>query len=316
MSTIGIIHSGTSGNNDLKKLLDTFLSTLAQEGFVDGQHGFSIVPDGGNQVHWGNDDPTTLATHANNLVTANVNVLVAGGGTRSSQIAKQATQNAPQTAVVFTSVTTPVRPATNMTGICAYTEEFDRKRLSLLQELRPNQNKFGALINSERFLPNTPNTQKADLDAAAGALGLSLSYKDVAGANPGHGGDPAQINHAFAAWPGENPPVTAALVAADSFFNNHRQPLINAANHNNVATIYQWREFVDAGGLMSYGPNLSECYKLAAIYTANILRGKQPQDLPIWSLTNFELVINLTTAQALNVTIPESLLTRANDIVV
>jgi putative tryptophan/tyrosine transport system substrate-binding protein len=93
--------------------------------------------------------------------------------------------------------------------------------------------------------------------------------------------------------------------------------LVNAANNNGVAAIYQWREFVDVGGLISFGPKLSEGYKLAAIYTASILRKeKQPKDLPILSLTNFELVINLTTAKTLNIAVPESLLTRASDIVV
>jgi putative tryptophan/tyrosine transport system substrate-binding protein len=310
MPKIGIIHSGSRLNHDLRPLINTFVLSLEQEGFVDGKDGFSI--DG---PHFGEDNPGTLSGHAANLVAANVDVLVAAGGTRSSQIAMEATTKSPQIAVVFTTVTVPVRPAANMTGICAQTAEFDRKRLGLLQELMPAQNKFGALINSDRFKPGTPNTQKNDLDGAAAALGLQqLSYKDV---GDGNGGNPGLIPQAFIAWPKESPSITAALVAADPFFNNHRRQLVNAANNNGVAAIYQWREFVDAGGLMSFGPKLSEGYKLAAIYTASILRKeKQPKDLPIRSLTNFELVINLTTAKALKIAVPESLLTRASDIVV
>src|SRR3974390_1161967 len=108
MPTIGIIHSGTPGNNDLKKLVDVFISTLAQEGFVDGQAGFSIVSSRGGPVHWGDDDPAVLDGHAKTFVAGKVDVLVAAGGTRSAQIANQATQNTP---LVFTSVTPPVRTA-------------------------------------------------------------------------------------------------------------------------------------------------------------------------------------------------------------
>lgn len=303
--SIGIMHPGSRLNHDLRPLIDTFLLTLEQEGFVDGQNGFSA------DVRHGEDNLGTLRGHATHFVTANVNVLVAAGGTRSAQLAMQATGQIP---IVFTSVTVPVRLQPNMTGICAQTAEFDRKRLSLLQELMPTTSKFGALINSDRFPAGAPNTQVNDLNSAAVALSLQpLSYKDVGN---GNGGNPGLIAQAFHDWPRENPPIRGALVAADPFFNNHRPQVAHAANNNGVAAIYQWREFVDADGLMSFGPNLSEGYKLAAIYTARILRHeKRPSDLPILSLTSFELVINLTTAKALNILIPESLLTRASDIV-
>jgi putative ABC transport system substrate-binding protein len=307
MPKIGIIHSGSSGNQDHKRLIDIFLRTLEQEGFVDGQGGFSI--DG---AHFGDDSHATLRSHANTLVANNVTVLVAGGGTRASQIAKDATSQNPQIAVVFTTANLPVRPATNTTGICAHTADLDRARLSLLRELMPTQNQLGALINSDRFPPGTLNTQRADLDNAAVQLGLQpLSYQDVGN---GNGGDLSLITPAFTFW--QNASIKAAVIAADPFFNNHRPPLVNAANNKGVAAIYQWREFVDTGGLMSLGPKLSEAYKLAAIYTARILRGERPIDLPILSLTNFELVINLSTAKQLGITVPESLLSRANDIVV
>ena len=144
-------------------------------------------------------------------------------------------------------------------------------------------------------------------------MGLQIpNYQDVGN---GHGGDPASITPAFTNL--KNAGIQAAVVAADPFFNNHRKPAVDGANNNGVATIYQWREFVDMGGLMSLGPNLSEGYKLAAIYTARILRGEQASNLPIISLTNFELVINLSTATNFGFSpIPESLLSRANDIVV
>jgi putative ABC transport system substrate-binding protein len=227
----------------------------------------------------------------------------------------QATQAInPNVPVVFTSVTVPVRSANNVTGICAVTAEFDRRRLSLLQELMPAEQKFGVLYNSDRFPAGTPNTQKTDLDDAAAALGLQPpSYKDVGN---GAGGSVGQIMAAFQAWPTENPRIRGALVAADSFFNNHRPQVINAARNQNIPTVYQWREFVDAGGLMSFGPKLIVAYKLAAIYTARILRNeKTPIGLPIHSLSEFELVINLATAKTLNLSIPESLLARATDIV-
>jgi putative tryptophan/tyrosine transport system substrate-binding protein len=306
MPTMGIIHSGSKDNQDQEKQIATLILHLEGEGYVHGQDGFSI-----NGPHWAHDDPAKLRSYAEHLVQQGVNVLVAAGGSISSQVAKEATQSS-GTPVVFTSASHPVSPAPNMTGICARTTELDPTRLTLLHELVPAAKKVGALVNSARPQPDT----KA-LDDAAAMLGLQpLDYKDVRNGHH-HGGDPDKIKQAFHDWAAAG--IKAALVTANPFFNNHRRKVVDAARHAKIPAIYQWREFVDAGGLMSYGPKLSEAYKLAALYVARILRKQQhhqPKDLPVALLSKFELVINLSTAKELGVAVPETLRARADDLVV
>jgi putative ABC transport system substrate-binding protein len=240
------------------------------------------------------------------LVRQDVRVLVAAGGSISSRVAQEAT-TVGGTPVVFTSVADPVSPAANMTGICALTIALDPTRLILLHELMPAPKKLGALVNSSR--PEYA-AQKADLDRAASMLGLLLDYKDVTDATRS-GGNPDRIKQAFDDWVKAG--IEAALVTAGPFFNNHRPAVVGAAT---IPTIYQWREFVDAGGLMSYGPRLKDAYKLAAIYVGRILGDERPENLPVVLLSKFELVINLSTAKVLGIVIPETLRARADDLIV
>jgi ABC-type uncharacterized transport system substrate-binding protein len=299
MPTIGIIHSGSSGNQDHTTELDTFTLYLEQLGYVDGQGGFSII-----DTRYGNDDPGTLRSHADWFVQQGVNVLVAAGGSISAKQAKDATVTS-LTPVVFTSAADQVSPAQNMTGVCARTAELDLTRLLLLHELLPTANKFGALVNSSR-----PNYSIQPLKDAAANLGVQLDPKDVV--DTGHsGGNPGKIKQAFDDWSKNG--FNAALVTAGPFFNNHRSPVVTAAN---IPTIYQWREFVEEGGLMSYGPKLTDAYKFAATYVARILGGDQPKNLPVMLLSRFELVFNLSTAKTQKVAIPQSLLARADDLIV
>jgi putative ABC transport system substrate-binding protein len=304
MPTVGIIHSGSPGPVQMKEIA-TLALNLESAGFVDSQNGFSIAAP-----RFGNDDPQKLRNHADFFVQQTVDVLVAAGGSISARVAKEATATS-GTPVVFTSVADPVSPAANMTGVCARTTELDPTRLILLHELIPAETTIGALVNSSR--PQS-TAQAQILDGAANMLGLHpLVYKDVVDA--GHvGGNPGNINKAFHEWAQAN--IKAALVTANPFFNNHGPSVVSAAQANNIAAMYQWREFVDAGGLISYGPKLTEAYKLAAIHVARVLKGEQPQDLPVVLLTKFELVINLSTAKALGIVIPPTLRARADELVV
>jgi putative ABC transport system substrate-binding protein len=299
MPTIGIIHSGSDGNSDHSAEINTLTLYLEGLGYVDGQSGFSII-----DKRWGNDDPATLRNHADWFVSQGVNVLVAAGGSISAKVAKDATQTS-LTSVVFTSAADQISPARNMTGVCARTAELDLARLLLLHELLPTATKIGALVNSSR-----PNYTIQNLTDAATKLGIQLDPKDVV--DTGHsGGNPGKIKQAFDYWSSNG--YDAALVTAGPFFNNHRMPVVTNAK---IPTIYQWREFVQAGGLMSYGPKLTDAYKFAATYVARILKGNQPQNLPVMLLSKFELVINLSTAKAvLNQPTPQSLLARAELIV-
>jgi putative tryptophan/tyrosine transport system substrate-binding protein len=313
MPTVGIMHSGSQGNPDVTASISMFVRTLEQEGYVNGQNNFVI-----SGPCYGGDNPQTMAACAAQLVAQPVNVLVAAGGSRSAQLAAQATQAIP---IVFTSVAFPVRPQQNVTGICAQTAELDRRRLELLVELF-GQTQFGFLYNSDRFPLGATNTQLVDINNASAILGLQQPNAQNVGSNNGTGGNLNAIGPAFQAWAGMN--LRGALVAADSFFNNHRQTVLAAAAANHMPTVYQWREFVNAGasgnanipdGLMSFGTRLQDAYRQAALYTARILRGTAPQNLPIMQLNTFDLAVNLVTARSLGITIPESILSRADHVV-
>jgi putative tryptophan/tyrosine transport system substrate-binding protein len=307
MQKIAIMHSGDFTNPDIAAAMEIFTATLRQEGFVNNAGGFSILRCPGL------DNPQILTNCANNFAALNPppDVLVAAGGTRSAQIASAATATIP---IVFTSVAFPQRLAANTTGICAQTAELDRKRLELLMELMnlKRGDTVGVLFNSDRFPGGAPPTQLTDITNAATALGLMTNTRDV---GTGTGGDVTEIDKAFATWATAASPITAAIVAADPFFNNHRSRVIGEAALNGVATVYQWREFVDANGLISLGTRLFEAYRQAAIYTARILKGELPQNLPIVQLNSFELAVNLTTANDLGIKIPRSILARADHIV-
>jgi ABC-type uncharacterized transport system substrate-binding protein len=308
MPTIGIIHSGSEGPIQ-KKAIDMFILSLENAGYVDGNNVSILKPYG-----WGRDDPDQLLTPAKDFVqNKGVDVLVAAGGTISAQKAKEATPNG-KPPVVFTSVAHRARPAStsHMTGVCARTTENDPTRLSLLQELMPGETRFGALVNSSR--PDY-KTQKDLLNDAAATLNLSLDPQDVVDATY-PGGNPNKIKSAFDYWATQvKPPITAAIVTANPFFNNHAQDVIDAAKAFKIAAIYQWRGFVDAGGLISYGPKLLDAYALAASYVARILNKEKPKDLPVVVLSEFELVINLSTAKTLKIPIPDTLRARADDFV-
>jgi putative ABC transport system substrate-binding protein len=170
-----------------------------------------------------------------------------------------------------------VRPADNMTGICARTTELDLNRLDLLSQILPNEKQFGVLINKRR--PDY-TTQKADLQTEAARLTLSnLNFAEI---DPDSATTSVknQIKDAFAYWAGQTPPYIGALIAADSLFNNHRKDIIDAAKDKKIAAVYQWREFVEEGGLISYGPNLAVGYTLAGIYAGYLLDASvRPIDL-------------------------------------
>jgi putative tryptophan/tyrosine transport system substrate-binding protein len=299
MPKIGIMHSGTKGTHDpqiqaFKKGLE-WAAPSANATIVDPLYA--------------DDNFAKLDTIADSLVTTDkVDVLLAAGGSASSKAAKKATA-ASGTPVVFTSVANPARPAANMTGICARTSELDLARLELLHELLPGETKFGAVINPSRF---NCSTHKDEINNEAAILGLQApDYKEI---DPGAANIDTLIDHAFQYWASDN--YKGALVTADPLFNNHRGKVIRAAEAHKIAAIYQWREFAEEGGLMSYGPNLVAAYTLAGIYVGRILGGTGPKDLPVLQLNKFELVINLKTAKALGRDVPPPLLVQADRILV
>jgi putative tryptophan/tyrosine transport system substrate-binding protein len=302
MKKIGIIHSGSnSGKHD--DHIKAFKSGLKWAGFSAAKNRANVKIIG---PLYADNDHAKLAKIAKSLIDSDkVDLLIAAGGSASSQAAKAATTTT-KTPVVFTSIAEPIRPAANMTGICARTSELDTHRLNLLHELLPRQTKFGALVRPSR---HNYKTQKAVLEDAAGMLGLTLEFKDV---DSRTGNPDAEIAKAFQAWAGK---VAAVLVTADPLFHARRDKVVAAAKAAKLPAIYQWREFVSDGGLMSYGPNLEVAYKLAGIYSGSILKNVPVKDLPVLPLQNFELIINLKAAKNLKLEIPRTLLARADDLV-
>jgi putative ABC transport system substrate-binding protein len=279
---IGIMHSGTQGKHDdhINALIDGIKSLgLSDTG---GSPDFKHPPP-----KYGNDQPLGAIANALNSDTS-IDLIVAAGGTASALAAKSATSGSGKP-VVFTSVAAWPTAVANMTGIIARTTELDPCRLERLAKLLPPNAKVGVPLNKRR--PDHAN-QKALLTAAAGNLNLDFQDIDPADATPVE----TQIDNVFTNWNGN---VAGVLVAADSLFNNHRpgaKGIIAQAAANNLPTIYQWSEFVDDGGLISYGPNLSVAYFLAGIYVGKIVKNSKPADLTPLPLTNMEMVINLKTA--------------------
>jgi ABC-type uncharacterized transport system substrate-binding protein len=322
---IGFLHSGRA--NTHREHYAAFLQGLTQFGFVEGTD-FDITP------MWSNDNRDTLQTNAQTLATDNsVDFIVAAGGTKSAQAALEETEKAatgatPPKPIVFTTVSDPVglgyqkggtfvnlvddldNPGHPRTGIAALTAELDPKRLELLRELMPTASKVGALYHSDR--PQI-TTEMTALNAAATKLNIAaFDWQDVNPKVAGH----TTIDAAFQSWKKTGAtPVTPAIVTADPYFHSNRSDVVKSARQHDVPAIYQWREFVSAGGLMSYGPIITDCYRQAGIYAARIVDGEKPETIPVMLPTTFALVINLRTASKLRkkigLVIPGTLLARA-----
>jgi putative tryptophan/tyrosine transport system substrate-binding protein len=272
------------------------------------QAGYEVGQTVRMEYRYANNQLERLPALADELVKIPATVIITSGGPGPVLAAKAATTTIP---IVFAAMPDPVRsglvasfnrPAGNITGVAALTIELDPKRLELLHELAPSGGPLAVLLN-----PSRPDTQ-IQLDGiktAARSLGreLVLGYANTA----------QQIDTAFATFAGQS--VAGLLVAADPLFSSQRTQIIVLATRHGWPAIYQWREFVHAGGLASYGPNLFDSYRQAGLFAARILKGEKPSDLPVQQPTKFEFVINLRTAKALGLTIPSVLLGRADEVI-
>ena len=243
---------------------------------------------------------------AKELVSLKVSVIVAAGGHVSAMAAHEATTEIP---ISFTTVTDPIamglvknynRPGTNATGTAGLTSELDPKRLEFLRELKPTAAVVGVLVN-----PNRPGlgNQSNELEEAADRLKLRLDVQK--------GTNDREIENAFQAFQSNG--VDAVLVTADPLFNNHRAQVLSLAR--SFPAIYQWREFVLGGGLMSYGPSITEAYRKAGVNAGQMLKGTKPTDIPVVQPTKFMLAINRKTANQLGLTIPADLLAVADEVI-
>ncbi len=254
--------------------------------------------------------PERLAALAAELVALNVDVIVAPG-TPSALAAKRATRTIP---IVFPAAGDPVtsglvtslaRPGGNVTGLSNVHPDLVGKRLELLTQAVPGVSRVAVLWHPGGSDERTNRDMLKVADVAGRALGLQLQFVEARG--------PADFDRAFSE-------MTKARVGALTVFSSvllirERRRLVDLAAQHRLPAVYTWREAVDAGGLMSYGANLADLFRRAAVYVDKILKGAKPADLPVEQPTKFELVINMKTAKALGLTIPQSLLLRADKVI-
>jgi putative tryptophan/tyrosine transport system substrate-binding protein len=283
-------------------LIMVFRQGLNETGLVEGQN---VALD----YRWAEGQYDRLAGLATDLVRQQVAVIVAIGGDLSVLAAKAATATIP---ILFAIGSDPIRsglvtslhrPGGNITGVSTFLAEIEPKRLGLLRELRPHATTTAVLVNPEN-IPRA-EAQVGDLQTAARSVGQEINILNARTIR--------DIDAAFATLAQMR--ADALLVATDAFFLTRAAQLVVLAARHAIPTVYFRREYVAAGGLMSYGSNMNESYRLLGVYAARILKGEKPGDLPIQRPTKFELVINLSTAKALGLEIPPMLLARADEVI-
>jgi putative ABC transport system substrate-binding protein len=294
---VGLLNSGTSTAN--ARNVGALRRGLEQAGFTEGQN-VAL------ELRWAENQFDRLPTLAADLIHRPAAVFV--GNTLAALKAKAATTSIP---IVFTTGSDPVRdglvaslnrPGGNVTGVVFITGTLGPKRLELLRQLMPTSAAIAMLVN-----PNTSETEaeRKEVQVAALAIGQQLVVLDIAGI-----GD---IETAFATFAQRG--VRALLVGTGTFLFNNRERIVALAARDGIPTMYSAREAVVAGGLMSYGSNISDAYRQAGIYVGRILKGEKPADLPVMQSTKFEFLINLKTAKTLGVTIPDKLLAIADEVI-
>jgi len=299
MPVIGYLNGASAAQ--FTDLLAAFRNGLGERGYAEGRNV-------GIEYRYADGQYDRLPALAADLVSRRVAVIVATAGTPTIRAAKAATSTTP---IVFVIGGDPVtlgfvaslnRPGGNITGVTLIVAETVAKRLALLLELVPRAAVIGVLAN-----PANPITkpQLMELETAARAMGRQIHVLNASTEN--------DFEIAFAVVDEQH--VDALLVAADPFFDDRRAQLVALAARHRVPVSYVRREFVAVGGLMSYGPDPLDAFRQAGVYTGRILKGAKPADLPIQQPTKFELLINLKTAKALGLTVPPSLLARADEVI-
>ena len=287
--------------DDTWHLVEAFRRGLREAGFVEGQNATI-------EYRWALGEQERLAGLASDLVRKPVSVLVTTGGEAAALAARAATSTIP---IAFIIGGDPVklglaasysRPGANATGITILTTTLEPKRLELLRELVPQASTIGAFLD-----PNFPpyDDQLRDLREAARTLNLQVHELRVS--------TDGEIDLAFKTIAEQR--IGAIIVTAGPFFDTRREKLVTLAAHYAVPTIYHFREFTAAGGLMSYGIDSRVTYRQIGVYAGAILKGERPEDLPVLQPTKFELVINLKTAKALGIKVPLTLQVAADEVI-
>jgi putative tryptophan/tyrosine transport system substrate-binding protein len=297
---IGLL--GSESPDEWAARIRAFQQGLADTGYIDGRN-VAI------EYRWADGHNDRLPALAADLVDRQVAVIAAPGSSPAALAAKAATSTIPiifwigGDAVQLGLVASLNRPQGNLTGVTTLNVVLGPKRLELLHELIPTTSALALLVNPTD--PANVETITRDVQAAAGTLGLKLH---VLNASTEHDLEVAFANVIRLQAGG-------LVVGTDAFFSGHLEQISELAIRHAVPTIYQFREFVAAGGLMSYGGNVIDAFRGVGVYTGRILNGEKPADLPVQQVTKVELYINLKTARTLGLNVPLVLLGRANEVI-
>jgi len=299
MPVIGYLYAGSPESSTQR--VAAFRKGLNEAGYREGEN-VAI------EFRWANDQTDRLPELAADLIRRRVAVIATPGSTPASLAAKAATTTIP---IVFGIGSDPVqeglvtslaRPGGNVTGVAWQSGELGAKRLALLHELLPKAMRVVLLVN-----PNNPLTAPivADVQTAAPSVGVQIEVMTAT--------NNREIDSAFAGLAQKR--IDALLVGADALFYGRRIQIALLAVHYGVIAIYSNRDFVEAGGLISYGPDTVNMIRLAGVYTGRILKGERPAELPVQQSSKFELVINAQAASILDLAVPPTLLARADEVI-
>jgi putative tryptophan/tyrosine transport system substrate-binding protein len=300
MPVIGFLDTGSSKNDP--ELMPAFFRGLAENGWVEGRN-VTI------EYRHSEGDESVLPAMAEDLVRRNVAVMTTVGGPPATLAAKAA---APSIPIAFLVGADPVslgivaslnHPGGNLTGITTLNVEVAPKRLEVLRELLPRAKTFALLVNPTNVV-NTPATVR-DLQAAAEKTGLALRVL--------HASSGDEVDKAFTALDTDR--SDGLVIGTDGFLISRSEQLASLALRYRIPSIFQYRAFSAAGGLMSYGSSFTDTYYQLGLYTGRLLKGEKPADLPVQQSTKVELIINLKTAKALGITVPPTLSGRADEVI-
>lgn len=281
--------------------LRAFRQGLTESGYVEGEN---VVID----YRWAENRMDRLPELTAQLIRERVAVIAAAGGPGPAQIAKSATKTVP---IVFIAGHDPVelglvaslaRPGGNVTGINFFAAELVAKRLELLREMLPQASRIAVLINPAGI---ENRTALAEIESATHTIGFQVRFLNAS--------TNLEIDAAFETFASERP--DALFIVGDPYFTSRRVQLVQLAAHHRMPTSYSGRQFPEVGGLMSYGASLSDAYRQLGVYSGRILKGAKPADLPVLQSTKFDLIINHQTARMIGLTVPQTMLTAADEVI-
>ena len=300
MPVIGFLSIRSSGSD--AQFLVSFRQGLSERSFVEGRN-VAV------EYRYADGQPDRLASLATDLVRRHVTIIVTTGGPPAALAAKEATTTIP---IVFVTGGDPVRegliesfnrPGGNLTGVTTSYDEAAPKRLGLLREILPKAAIIGVLVNPDD--PITASSETNLMRTAARSVGQRIEILQAS--------TERDIDMAFASLVDMR--ADALVVAPDALFASHVHQLVALAARYSIPTLYWRREFAEAGGLISYGSRLADAFRVVGVYAGRILKGEKPGDLPVQQPTKFELVVNVKAAKAIGLTIPESFLARADEVI-